>query len=79
MGSKEITVAKAPEHADTGQIAVGGGLQIHVAVAHIDGSFLPYPKLAKGLVPKKWAINSFVAASNLLLTTARRFPRAFSR
>ena len=50
VGSKEITVTKTPEHADAGQIAVGGGLQIYVAIAHIDGSLLPYPKLAKGLV-----------------------------
>ena len=37
MCHEEVAVAEAPEHADAGQSAVAGGLDIYVAVTDING------------------------------------------
>jgi hypothetical protein len=34
---QEVAVAESPEHGDAGKAGVGGGLDIDIAVADIDG------------------------------------------
>lgn len=46
---QEIAVAEAPEHRDTRQPAVTRRQDIDIAVAHIDGSLLPYSQLPQRL------------------------------
>ena len=36
---EEVAVAEAPEHRDAGQLGIAGRLDIHIAVAHVDGVF----------------------------------------
>ena len=47
---QELPVAESPEHTDAGQAAVACRRQVHIAVAHIDGSLLPYSQLAQGFI-----------------------------
>ena len=45
---EELTVAEAPEDADTRQSAVAGCFYIYIAVANINCSLLPYSKRFQG-------------------------------
>ena len=38
MRYKEVAIAEAPEHTDTGQTAIAGGSQVNVAVTNVDCS-----------------------------------------
>ena len=37
MGGEKLRVPEAPAHREAGQPGVGGGLDVHIGVAHIDG------------------------------------------
>lgn len=41
---QEVAVAEAPKDTDTGESGIAGGLDVHVAVADIEGTLLPYSK-----------------------------------
>ena len=44
VADQEITIAEAPEDADTGEACVAGGLDINIAITDVDGILLPHPK-----------------------------------
>ena len=45
---EEVAVAESPQYTDTRQSGIGGGLDIDIAIAHIDGVLLIYAQFAQG-------------------------------
>ena len=52
---QEVAITESPQHADTRQSGIGGSLNIHIAIAHIDGIILLYPKRLKGCKDGVWS------------------------
>ena len=54
MSFKESAITKAPKHTDAGQSYIAGCLQIHIAVAHIDGIVAINTQLTESLNDGIW-------------------------